>query len=78
MSDITEIFISILNECGSVDIAESEFKRMIADESELRQQYADWCDENGSSFRKGFLDFCEEYLESKNSIWDSLTDYDEL
>lgn len=77
MRDITEIFISLLNECGSTDIAESEFKRMIADEEELKKQYSEWCHENGSSFRRGFLDFCEEYLDSQNSVWDSLTDYDD-
>lgn len=75
--DITELFIAILNESGSVDIAESEFKKRIAEENQLKQMYNDWCHENGSSFRHGFLDFCDEYLDSRNSVWDSLTDYDE-
>lgn len=77
MQDITELFVSILHDCKSSDIAEAEFKKIIADDPALKQQYADWCHENGSSFRNGFLDFCEEYLESRNSVWDSLTDYDD-
>lgn len=77
MTDITQKFISILDECGSVDVAEAEFKKMLADDSQLKEEYTEWCNENGSSFRNGFLDFCEEYLESRESIWDSLTDYDE-
>ncbi|MCH5247158.1 MAG: hypothetical protein J1E99_03265 [Muribaculaceae bacterium] len=75
--DITDIFVRLLNECGTTDVAESEFKRMISDDDELRNRYNQWCHDNGSSFRKGFLDFCEEYLDNKNSIWESLTDYDE-
>lgn len=77
MKDITEIFISLLNECGSLDIAESEFKRIIADDENLRTQYNDWCRERGCTYRNGFTDFCEEYLDSKNSVWDYLTDHDE-
>ena len=36
-----------------------------------------WCHEVGSSERRGFLDFCEEYLDNQESIWDTLdNDYD--
>lgn len=77
MNDITDIFVSLLNECKSSDIAEAEFKRIIADDAQLREKYTEWCHENGSSFRNGFLDFCEEYLDNRNSVWDSLTDFDD-
>lgn len=77
MDDITQKFIAVLNEAGSVDVAEAEFKRLVADDHDLKAEYTEWCNENGSSFRNGFLDFCEEYLASRNSIWDTLTDYDE-
>lgn len=77
MNDITEIFIKILNENHSLDIADAEFKRMLAEDPQLKEQYNEWCHEHGSSFRNGFTDFCEEYIENRNSVWDSLTDYDE-
>ena len=32
---------------------------------------------NGSTERYGFTDFCKEYLESQESVWDSLNNYDE-
>ena len=58
MDNFTDLFDSLLHNCGSIDIAEAEFKRMIADE------------------RCGFMDYADEYLDSQDSVWDSLTDYD--
>lgn len=75
--DITEYFDRLIEQTGSVDIAEAEFKRAIADDSELHALYRNWCRENGSSERRGFLDYCDEYLDSQHSKWDSLTDYDD-
>ena len=78
MDNITDIFIEVLNQAGSVDIAEAEFKKMIHEDPELRASYRQWCDEVGSSEKRGFLDYCEEYFESQDSIWDNLKDeYDE-
>lgn len=51
---------------------------MIHEDPELRASYRQWCDEVGSSEKRGFLDYCEEYFESQDSIWDNLKDeYDE-
>lgn len=75
-TDITEIFISILNEAPRLDIAEAEFKRRLVDDPELRKSYKEYCREQGSSERNGFTDFCEEYLADQNAMWDSLNDYD--
>ena len=75
--DITEYFNSLISQTGSIDMAEAEFKRAIAEDNELHTIYREWCHENGSSGRNGFLDFCDEYMESQDSKWDSLNDYDE-
>ena len=77
MEDITDFFIEILNSNKTLDVADAEFKRVIADDDELRRQYREWCRENGSTERSGFTDFCKEYLESQESVWDSLNNYDE-
>ncbi len=77
MNDITLTFENILTEHRSIDIAEAEFKKMINEDSELKDQYREWCDAVGSSEKNGFRDFCDEYLESQDSIWDSLNDFDE-
>ena len=75
--DITQYFDQLLQQTGSVDIAEAEFKRAIADDSVLHAAYREWCHEQGSSERRGFLDYCDEYLASQDSKWDSLSDYDD-
>lgn len=78
MIDITEVFTQYLEQYDSVDIAESEFKKQMHEDPELRAAYRTWCHEVGSSEKRGFMDFCEEYLDNKNDIWDSLSsDYDE-
>lgn len=75
--DITDLFLSIIEQAGSYDIAQSEFEKLTDEDRSLQQQYADWCDENGYSIRNGFRNFCEEYHNSRNSAMDSLSDYDE-
>lgn len=75
--DITQYFIELLESNRSIDMAEAEFKRILADDEELRLQYRQWCSENGHTPRNGFTDFADEYYESKESIWDTLNDYDD-
>lgn len=77
MEDLTDYFISVIKQSGSIDIAESEFKRAISDDDDLRAEYREWCHQVGSSEKRGFLDFCDEYLASQDSVWDTLSDYDE-
>lgn len=77
MEDLTDYFISVIKQSGSIDIAESEFKRAISDDDVLRAKYREWCHQVGSSEKRGFLDFCDEYLASQDSVWDTLSDYDE-
>ena len=77
MKDITELFQDIIRQNRSLDIAEAEFKKLIHEDAELREQYREWCDAVGSSETMGFLDYCDEYIESQDSIYDALNDYDE-
>ena len=77
MNNVNEFIEELLTQHRSVEIAESEFRRMLADDDHLRQEYREWCDEYGYTEKHGFRDFCDEYLESQDSIWDSLNDYDE-
>lgn len=77
MEDITSIFNDFISEYGSVDIAESEFKKAIHEDASLRSLYRQWCSDIGSTEKNGFLDYCEEYLDRQNDVWNSLNDYDE-
>jgi len=77
MDEMTQLFEDLLRTYGSVDIAEAEFKHLIDEDSELHADYRLWCEENGYTEKRGFLDFADEYLDSQQSIWDVLSDYDE-
>lgn len=75
MDDIRDLFVQIIDESPGIDMAESEFKRRLVDDPDLRQEYRRYCREQGTSERNGFVEFCEEYCEDRNSVWDSLNDY---
>lgn len=75
--NLTDYFISIIQQTPSIDIAESEFKRTLADDDDLRKQYREWCREQGTTEKRGFLDFCEEYVDGLNEVWNNLTDYND-
>lgn len=78
MDDITDFFNDLLRQYGSTDIAEAEFKKQLHEDPELKQRYREWCHEVGSSEKNGFMDYCEEYFDSQESIWDNLKDeYDD-
>jgi len=77
MSDITELFVSLLQEHGSVDIAEHVFKQSLNDDAVLKEEYSEWCHAVGSSEKRGFLDFCEDYIANQDSIYDSLSEYND-
>lgn len=77
MNELSEFFIELLQQHRSIDIAESEFRRMMDDDDELRADYKEWCEEHDYAEKYGFKEFSEEYLDSQDSIWESLNDYDE-
>ena len=75
--NITDFFTTILREAGTIDVANSEFKRALAENDDLRDQYRRYCHETGNTERRAFLDFCEEYLSAQDEVWDSLNEFEE-
>ncbi|MDE6266409.1 MAG: hypothetical protein K2M07_03555 [Muribaculaceae bacterium] len=76
MNDLTELFDRIILQSDALDMAISEFKRMIADDAEFKQQYKQWCEEEGYSERTGFKEYAENFIREREEKWDSLADYD--
>ena len=76
LEDITDYFVTIIKDNPTKDTAEREFARAIADDPELRATYREWCQEQGTTERRGFVEFYDEYVDGQNEVWDSLTDYD--
>lgn len=77
MEYITEFFMQLIEQNKSLDIAQAEFKRILNDDPDLKAAYSDWCQSEGYSERDGFREFCEQYMESQDNIWDQLRDYDD-
>ena len=78
MENITDLFMTIIHQSPSIDIAESEFQKMLVDDPELRRSYREYCREIGTSERRGFLDFCDTYMESQDDVWNTLSDFDNI
>lgn len=74
---IVQFITDLIQQSGSYDIARAEFYRIISDDDDLRQQYRQWCDDNGYSEREGFDEFVDRRIDNLDSVWDSLNDYDE-
>ncbi len=78
MEDITELFVHIIEQSPSLDIAESNLKQILVDEPQWRAKYKAFCREMGYSERRGFIDYYEEHYSPEESIWDNLKDYDDI
>lgn len=76
MEEMHDLFVHIINQTDSLDMAESEFRHLLVDDPELRRQYREYCREMGTSERNGFKDFCEEFMQEQDNVWNSLSDFD--
>ncbi len=77
MINLTDLFHDILTNSSSVDIAEAEFKKMIHEDPELHAAYREYCHEVGSTEKRGFLDYCDEFIDSQESIWDDIREFED-
>ena len=72
MIDLFEIFDSIISQSRSVDVAESEFRKLLMDDEELRKAYKEWCNDEGNTEKRGFIEYCNESFDAEESKWDIL------
>ena len=57
--------------------AVNEFKRIINDDESLKTEFKEWCEEMGYRERHAFEQYCHEYLDNHESMFDTLSEYDE-
>lgn len=74
---ITELFDLILSRQRSIDMAESEFHMMMADDPSLRKQYKEWCTHEGLTEKSGFIYYCHTYLDNEEDRWEVLAEDDD-
>lgn len=75
--DITEYFTDLIEQSGSYDIANVEFRHHLEDDPALQDDYKEWCEVNGYHLKNGFERFCQDHFENGNEKWDTLNDFDE-
>lgn len=73
--DIEDIIRTIIDQNRSIDFVESEFQRMLNDDAEIKTAYQEWCDDLGLSPKTGYIEYIEEIMESRNSVWDTLSEF---
>jgi len=76
--DVSDFFISLIEEFRNVREAEKEFRRQISDDPALEAEYEAWCAKNDYEPRTALREFGEEYIEARESRWNSLNDYDDI
>lgn len=78
MDNLTELFDSIMEQAGSLDMAESDFKRMLIDDPVLHRTYRQWCYEQGTTERYGFMEYGREHMEHRNGGWNIFQEDEDL
>ncbi|MCM1319422.1 MAG: hypothetical protein NC217_03485 [Muribaculaceae bacterium] len=72
--DLIDIFEHVLQNARSIDIAESEFKRLLLDDPELKTVYKAWCKEQDTTEKNGFVDYCSQRFDEEETCWEALED----
>ena len=76
--DIEDTIQAIIDQHRSIDFVESEFLCMLNEDEELKAKYIKRCYELGYSPKTGYMDYIEEILESQDSVWNSLTEFEDV
>ena len=73
--DIEDIIQALIDQNQSIDFVESEFQRRLNEDAELKEAYLEWCDAQGLSPKMGYIEYIEEVIESRNSVWNTLSEF---
>lgn len=77
MTDVSTMIQELLSRFGSIDIAESEFKRLLFEDETLKSCFKEWCEEMGYRKRTAFVEYCHECLDNHEAAFGALSEYDE-
>ena len=70
--DIIEVFENFIKQYGSLEDSSDAFFEALANDEILQNEYREWCEAMGYSEKKGFAGYYREYIDTKDSIWDSM------
>ena len=75
MNDISDLLRELLDRYSNTGELDREFRRMLRDDPDLRDEYEVWCDDHGYKTSTGFRDFIDEIVESQDSFWDTYHEF---
>ena len=47
------------------------------EDEKIMTAFKEWCNEMGYKERKAFVEYCQEYIDENEKVFDSLSDYNE-
>ena len=50
---------------------------MVNEDDELKNEFKRWCEEFGYKERNAFRNYCQDYIQDHESIFDTLSEYNE-
>lgn len=74
---ISDLLNSLLSQYRSSDLAEREFKKLLYEDNEIKEEYKEWCDTLGYSHKSGYAEYLEAQKEEEESLWDSINEYED-
>lgn len=77
MTDIQDLLRSLIDQHRSIDIVESEFKRMLNEDPMVKDDYTAWCEEEGYSYKNGYIEYIQQIFDSQDSIWDTFIQFED-
>ncbi len=74
MNDISELLRALLDKLSNTEEVEREFKDMMNDDPQLKEDYKLWCDDMGYSIKTGYQDFIDEQMQDRDEFWESMNE----
>ena len=75
MNDISDILQALLDRYSNTSDLDLEFQRMLREDLSFKEDYSQWCDDNGYSMKTGYRDYINEIIESQDSFWDQYREF---
>lgn len=74
MNDISDILRALLDQLASTSEVEREFASMMNNDSQLKEDYKQWCDEMGYDAKTGYQDFIDEQMQDRDEFWEVMSE----
>lgn len=74
---IEDTIRTLIDQHRNIAAVEAEFALLLRDNSKFHELYNDWCTDLGYSTRTGYKECIKEIFDSEDSVWDSLSEFED-